>query len=247
MNLILIQSLIFIALLTACGGDLPSPTNKRFPLDTLPMYEVIGSGPIVVVLAVDKQSTLNNPATTNTIVPRLLTAGYSVLSLDLPCHGADTETGVHPLECWARRINSGDNDIFLRFCAGLSGVLDKLNAPTFAMVGISRGAYVAITCAAYDTRLRNLALEIPVTNLNYLNEFKLQPVQERLFGTDQFVPYIIDRVSLVRIGRDDTRVGTDLAVSFSQKINATLELTNAIGHDVAENGSTITWMQSHPF
>jgi hypothetical protein len=43
------------------------------------------------------------------------------------------------------------------------------------------------------------------------------------------------------------RIGSDLAVAFSQKINATLVLTDSIGHDVVENGSMITWMLSHPF
>jgi hypothetical protein len=73
------------------------------------------------------------------------------------------------------------------------------------------------------------------------------PVDETLFGTDQYVPYISDRAILVRIGKDDTRVGTALAVAFAQKVDATLELTDAVGHDVAEDGSTITWLQAHPF
>jgi pimeloyl-ACP methyl ester carboxylesterase len=216
-------------------------------VDKLPTYKVIGSGPLVVVLAMDLQETLYDSGTTDTIVPRLLSAGYSVMSLDLPCHGADAEPGVQPLVCWAQRIAAGDKDIFLSFCAGLFGVLDGLGDPQVAIVGISRGSYVAITCAAYDERFRDLALEIPVTDLNYLTEFKSMPVDEALFGTDQYVPYIKDRSSLVRIGKDDTRVGTALAVAFAQKVGATLELTDAVGHDVDEDGSTITWLQAHPF
>ena len=248
----LTASAILFFLLTACGGGSSStPAGQPLPAlpqaDTLPAYEVIGSGPIVVVLAMDMQETLFNSPTTDTIVPRLLSAGYSVMSLDLPCHGADAEPGVQPLDCWAQRIAAGNQDIFLSFCSGLFGVLDRLDASTVAMVGISRGAYVAITCAAYDERFRDLALEIPLTDLNYLTEFKSLPVDETVFSIDQYVPYISNRNSLVRIGKDDTRVGTSLALAFAEEVGATLELTDAAGHDIAEDGSTIIWLQAHPF
>jgi hypothetical protein len=250
--LILLASLsvLLASLLTACGSEvMPSlPRLAALPkVNKLPAYKVIGSGPLVVVLAMDMQNTLYNPDTTDTIVPRLLSAGYSVMSLDLPCHGADAEPGVGPLDCWAQRIAAGDRDIFLSFCAGLFGVLNELGAPSMGIVGISRGAYVAITCAAYNESFRDLALEIPVTDLNYLTEFKSLPVDETLFGTGQYVPYIKNRFSLVRIGKDDTRVGTALAVAFAQELGATLQLTDAVGHDVAEDGSTITWLQAHPY
>jgi len=198
------------------------------------------------VLAMDMKETLYAPATTDGIVPRLLSAGYSVMSLDLPCHGADAEPGVTPLGCWARRIAAGDNEIFLNFCAGLFGVLDGLGAPKVGIVGVSRGAYLAITCAAYDERFADLALEIPLTDLNYLTEFKSLPVDEKLFGTDQYVPYISNRAVLVRIGKHDMRVGTALAEAFAKEVGATLELTDAVGHQVVEDGSTIAWLQAHP-
>jgi len=242
---------VLLALLTACGsgGSMPSlqPLAPLPKVDKLPAYQVIGSGPLVVVLAMDMQQTLYESGTTYTIVPRLLSAGYSVMSLDLPCHGADAEPGVQPLVCWAQRIAAGDKDLFLSFCAGLLGVLNELGSPQIGIVGISRGAYVAITCAAYDENFRDLALEIPVTDLNYLTEFKWLPVDETLFGTDQYAPYIRNRFILVRIGKDDTRVGTALAVAFAHKVGATLQLTDAVGHDVAEDGSTITWLQAHPY
>jgi hypothetical protein len=102
----LTASTILLALLTACGGGSSTPPVRPLAAmpkaDKLPAYEVIGSGPIVVVLAMDMQETLYNSATTDTIVPRLLSAGYSVMSLDLPCHGADAEpafsAGSAPLQ-----------------------------------------------------------------------------------------------------------------------------------------------------
>jgi hypothetical protein len=242
-----------LLLLAACGdgGGSSAPAVKSLILlptaTQLPAYDVIGSGPLVVVLAMDMQQTLNNAPTTDGMVSRLLSAGFSVMSLDLPCHGADAEVGVQPLDCWAQRIAAGNNALFLDFCAGLIRVLDEAGTSQAAIVGVSRGAYVAITCAAYDERFRDVALEIPVTDLNYLSEFKAHPVDEALFGTGQYVPYIGDRENLVRIGKNDTRVGTPLAVSFAHEIGATLELTDAVGHDVAEDGSTIIWLLAHPY
>ena len=247
----LAAAFVLLAVLTACGGGStasPPPPLPAMPsVDDLPPYEVIGSGPLVVVLAMDMQETLYNSATTHTLVPRLLSAAYSVMSLDLPCHGADAEPGEQPLDCWARRIADGDVDIFLRFCAGLVAVMNHLNVSAAGMVGISRGAYVGITCAAYDERFLDLVLGIPATDLNYLTEFKSRPVDPTIFGTDQYVPYLGNRNSLLRIGKHDERVGTSLAVAFSEKIGATLVLTDAVGHDMAEDGSTIDWLQAHPF
>jgi pimeloyl-ACP methyl ester carboxylesterase len=217
------------------------------PIEDLPAHEVIGSGPLVVVLAMGMQDTLYNSATTHTLVPRLLSAGYSVMSLDLPCHGADAEPGVEPLDCWAQRIAAGDEDVFLRFCAGLLAVMDYRDVSSAGMVGISRGAYVGITCAAYDQRFPSLVLGIPVTDLNFLTEFESHPVDPAVFGTDQYVPYLGNRNSLVRIGKHDERAGTSLAVAFSEKIGATLVLTDAVGHVLAEDGSTIDWLLAHPF
>ena len=136
-------SAILFLLLTACGGGSSStPAGQPLPAlpeaDTLPAYEVIGSGPIVVVLAMDMQETLYNSPTTDTIVPRLLSAGYSVVSL----RSAMPRRGRGPWRAAARLLGSadrgaGNRDIFSNFCSGLFGVLDQLHASTVgAMIGV---------------------------------------------------------------------------------------------------------------
>jgi hypothetical protein len=247
-------ALAVFAVLAGCGGggggnSTPAvPPLRALPIvNQTPAFERLGTGPLVVVLAMDQQQTLHNAPTTDGIVTRLLNAGYSVLSLDLPCHGADADPGVQPLDCWALRIGAGDKDIFLRFCAGLNRVLDDSQVTQAAILGVSRGGYVAATCAAYESRFSDVVLEIPVTDLNYLTEFQSQPVDQSIFGTAQYVPYLADRAALVRIGKDDMRVGTSLAEKFAHDIGATFELTAAVGHAVAEDGSTVTWLQAHPF
>ena len=64
----------------------------------------------------------------------------------------------------------------------------------------------------------------PVTDLNYLSEFKQYPVPESLLGIWQYVPAKSHLPVLVRIGKSDHRVGTDLAVAFAREIHADLQL-----------------------
>ncbi len=220
------------------------------PTVAKPQFLSIGtpSGPVVIVLGLSAEGTLFGTEAWDGI-PYLINAHYQILSLDLPCHGADAPAnGEDALLCWAQRLAAGDNNMFLDFCAGLSDILDDLGVKKAAVVGVSRGGYAAITCAAYDNRLVDVALIAPVTDLNYLSEFA-PPLEanETLFNTQQYVPDLKERHVLVRIGERDTRVGTDLAYSFGRDVGAIVELLNTTGHYAPEDGSTIEWLQRYPW
>jgi hypothetical protein len=68
-------------------------------------------------------------------------------------------------------------------------------------------------------------------------------VDETEFGLQQFYPELREKHILVRIGKDDTRVGTANAVAFADSVGATLELLNTVGHSAPEDGTTITWLE----
>jgi pimeloyl-ACP methyl ester carboxylesterase len=237
---------VLIALLAACDDGSSSAGLSLGPLPkvALPVYELKGSGPIVVVMNMAIADAFVGEVDQDYVAP-LLAKGFSVLSLDLPCHGADAIPGVAPLDCWRERIDAGDSNLFTDYCAGLAAVLDKVGAVEASVIGISRGGYVAITCAAYDPRLTKLALIAPVTDLAYLTEFSGDHVDEQEFGTAQYVPYLQDRPILVRVGRDDTRVGTDLVVAFANMVHAELEYTDGAGHDTTDpSEATVAWLIS---
>lgn len=237
-------SLVFV-LLTACGSGRSGGPQLPASTQLGTKYQMVGSGPLVVVLAESMQVTINrDPAK---VTSHLLSAGYAVLGIDLPCHGADAEPGVSPLSCWAQRIAGGDRGIFMRFCEDLKDVLDSLRPTKVAVVGISRGGYVAATCASHDARLHNIVLLEPVTDLNRLVEFQAHPVDEAAFGLDQYVPSLHQRNILVRIGKADDRVGTDLAEAFAQKVGATLQLLDIAGHTTTEDGNGVKWLQNQGF
>jgi pimeloyl-ACP methyl ester carboxylesterase len=257
-------------ILAGCGGTATAPvsvTAAPAPIlaqanpehGTLPAYATTGNpdGPLVVVLGLSAQGTLFGTEAWDG-VPSLVAAGYNVLSVDLPCHGADAPAnGEDALLCWAQRLATGTyNDMFLDTCADLSAVLDHLGVDKAAIVGISRGGYAAITCAAYDARFVDVALIAPVTDLNYLWEFHALPVSESLFNVQQYIPDLSTRNVLVRIGEHDTRVDTSLALTYGRAVGATLELLNTVGHYAPESdtpinaypagqGNTAGWFGAH--
>jgi pimeloyl-ACP methyl ester carboxylesterase len=225
--------------------------QPAYETKAIPHYQRMGgNGPTVVVLATDMQDTLHGQAADG-VVGRLVTAGYQVLTLDLPCNDGEPTTPTvenlanDPLYCWSVWIHDGDTAIFTQFCAELSNVLSALQLDEVGIVGVSRGGYVATTCAAYEPRITSVVLIKPVTDLNYLSEFKQYPAPEALFSIWQYVPAMSHLPVLVRIGKSDHRVGTDLAVAFAREIHADLQLLDTVGHSAPEDGSTIRFFEAY--
>lgn len=257
MRIIALTVMLLLAiLLEACGGDQDpkqhdGQTLRAEPKVTQhPAYGSIGSGPIVVLLHSGMNTSLYDNGTTAGMPSALVSAGFTVISLDLPCHGDDAPTsGPTTLACWAQRIHDGDDEIFLRFCAGLSDVLDDLNAHSAAIVGISRGAYVATTCAAYEPRFTRIVQEIPVIDLNSLDEFRWAPAVEDIFNLQQYLPYLEDRQILLSIDHADTRVGTDIAITFGHEEGAEVIVTPYGDHilTAADSAYAAQWLLDHPW
>lgn len=223
----------------------PAPTPQARSLDYVlheepgvPTYGLISGGPLVVVFGGALQDTLTG---TNMvpIAPMLAKAGYAVMSMDLPAHGA---LGSTELIGWADAVRAGNTTYFTDFCSTVSKVLDHLGEVRVSVVGISRGGYIAATCGARDSRFNAIALLAPVTDLTRLTEFAGVTVDPAIYGLDQYVPILINHPILVRIGKADDRVGTDAAVAFAGKVGATLQILDVIGHSAPEDGTTLQWL-----
>lgn len=160
---------------------------------------------------------------------RLLYArGWNVVSLDLPCHGADhRELEPEGLAGWAARTARGE-DIVAVFRARVNDVLahlvaERLAAPhRFAVAGTSRGGFMAFHAAAGYPGIRAVAGFAPVTDLLALSEFAGQeenPLLPRLALT-QAVAALAARAAWITIGNADARVDTARVLAFAHALAA---------------------------
>jgi alpha-beta hydrolase superfamily lysophospholipase len=230
---------VVLLLIAACGGSNDAPQAAIVP-PALPHYEYIpNSGPLIVLMAASAEESIHGMGR---LPADLTSAGFSLLALDLPCHGQDAEPNLDGLVCWRRRMEAGDKGIFREFCKGVTAVLDHFSVKRAGVVGLSRGAYVAATCAETDARLQYLGLLAPVTDLEQLSEFNGYAVDDPNFQLLHYRAQLSKRHVLVRIARDDERVGTESAVNFAQTIGADLQVLDLVGHVAPEDGATTQWM-----
>ena len=155
--------------------------------------------------------------------------GWNVVSLDLPCHGADRRNGEPPeLAGWAARTGRGE-DIVAPFQERANDVVDHLIAAGFAdpahiaAAGTSRGGFMAFHAAASSPHIRAIAAFSPVTDLLALTEFaglEEDPLACRLTLLNA-VEALAGRAAWITIGDQDERVGTRNAIALAEALSTT--------------------------
>lgn len=183
--------------------------------------------PTAIVLASVESYTLDGLNGVDPIAPALRDLGYDVYSIDLPCHFEGAE--VDGLVCWNSEIASGNVDLLSGFCETISKKVDQIGARRVQYVGVSRGGYMAFECAALDPRVTDVAQLAPVVDLRSLREFS----QNELAGEitlDRYSRNLATRNTLIRIGMNDDRVGTETVVSFGRLVGAEIHLLPVDGH-----------------
>ena len=163
------------------------------------------------------------------LVGRLLHAhGWNVVSLNMPCHGADRRVGEpEELSGWAARIGQDEN-IVASFRKQVNDVVAHLVAAGIAdpdhiaAAGTSRGGFMAFHAAVGNPPIRAVAGFAPVTDLIALSEFAGQennPLIRRL-ALAQSVEKLADRAAWIFIGNADERVDTGKAEAFAHALAA---------------------------
>ena len=158
---------------------------------------------------------------------QLTDRGFLLVSLDLPCHGADRRLREpEGLAGWRARVDSGE-PLVEPFVRRASAVLDYLvkhkysDSNHVAACGTSRGGFAAMHFAAADARVKCVAGFAPVTDLAALSEFKdvsdLSAIAKLSLASQ--ADRLAGRPVWIAIGDADQRVDTDRAIALSRSLS----------------------------
>jgi pimeloyl-ACP methyl ester carboxylesterase len=174
--------------------------------------------------------------------------GWNVVSVDPPCHGEDLRSGERAeILGWVDRFAKGE-DTVAAFVARTNDVIDELvrdgvaRPGAIAVMGISRGGFLAFHVAAGNARIGAVCTLAPVADWSVLREFAGMTENALVKGTA--VMNIADTITCpvwTIIGSSDDRVDTGKTVEVMQRLLANntkretklaidLHLTSTPGH-----------------
>lgn len=148
-----------------------------------------------------------------------------VFSLDLPSHGPGLPA-VDAIAAWAEEIERG-NDVLTSFVKKAHTMVHALEQQgmieegKLAMMGLSRGAFIACHVAADLPQVKTLLGFAPLTQLTFAREFeemRENPIAEQL-NAYHLIPKLADRTVRFYIGNLDKRVGTHRCFQFIESLS----------------------------
>jgi len=194
----------------------------------------------VLILATSEAESLREYARVADHLP-----GWRVRSIDLPAHGADRRAHERkPLTAWRQRLDQGD-DLIGDFQSRLSRLIDDLPPGPVAVIGVSRGGFLALHAAARDPRIRAVVAFMPVTALHALTEFADTTHYDAL-DVAHLATALSDRPVWISISHDDPRVSTPVVLAAADAVRATFLVEAARGHhySVAAEQAAATWLRN---
>jgi len=263
---------ILAALLLSAGIATAAPsftTQKTFAGDEYGFIAQPKPGHMAIMFTTTIASSLTGEFTS--IGNTLAKAGFVVVSVDVPCHGAETpgrarrlvdrvlngKGSGEGLGCWAARVGDTEGDFFAPFIERVKRVVADMHARKLVSgnrvvaIGVSRGGYLALRAAAADERITDVVGMAPVTDLQRLDEFSKIKVNESVYGLDKYASQLAKRHLFLQIGSADGRVGTHealrlidavTAAGHGEPVDLTLLLTPAPGHTTAEHDRAAKWV-----
>ncbi|MEO7653484.1 MAG: alpha/beta fold hydrolase, partial [Bryobacteraceae bacterium] len=149
--------------------------------------------------------------------------GFLVVSLDLPCHGAELRPGESSgVAGWRTRLTNGENAVAgftKRAVAVLSYLIEQKYADPkrIAVAGSSRGGFMALHLAAAEPRIAAAIAFAPVTGLRAVREFKgvANDTLVRSLDIMNQAAKLADRAIWISMGHNDTRVDSHHAIDFA--------------------------------
>lgn len=210
------------------------PTLKARPsLSSLEILELSleDRGPSVVYFALSARDSLsldpfNQPASA------LFDQKIRVLSFDLPYHGKDLNP-QDAMKRWAEHLQA-DPQFIDTYIQNVKADLEHLedigmiDLGKTALMGLSRGGYIALRLAAELRECKGVLAFAPLTNFSDLAEFKNELPESLIAGQslNAFIPRLSGKKIKIHIGVRDTRVST----------RASFEFLEALAEECYQNG-----------
>jgi len=197
------------------------------------------SPPTAIVLATSERESLREYSGIAASLP-----GWRILSIDLPAHGDDRRPGeLKPLAAWRTRLDAGE-DLIGDFAVRLSKMVDGLPNRPVAVIGVSRGGFLALHAAARDPRITAVVAFMPVTHLGALDEFGDANGRYDTLDVAHLAPRLVGRSVWMSIGRTDTRASTAAALTAAEALEAPLLLEAESGHHYSQlaERAAATWL-----
>ncbi len=183
--------------------------------------------PTLLLLAMAAAETLGQTPY-NRIGQRVAAAGWLVVGLDLPAHGADAQPGEPTgLAGWRARFDRGEDfvadlqwhaaDVLVHLVG--AGHSDRARLAT---AGTSRGGFMATQVAAAVPEVRAVVAFAPVADLAALSEFAgvADPARLAALALARQAAALANRALWVTIGSADQRVDTDRTITFTRAVTA---------------------------
>jgi pimeloyl-ACP methyl ester carboxylesterase len=160
----------------------------------------------------------------NQPVTALLGHPLRIFSLNLPGHGKDLPS-QEGMRHWAEQFKN-NQDPLTPFIESIvksieALVADGLAPPEkIALMGLSRGSFIALHVAARLPFIRTLVCFAPLLDLSFSSEFEKLEEHPLVENLDPFslVPALCDRQLRFYIGNVDRRVGTERTFQFVQQL-----------------------------
>ncbi|HTN06170.1 GDSL-type esterase/lipase family protein [Agriterribacter sp.] len=153
--------------------------------------------------------------------------GWLCVSLDLPYHGRFQSEGFpKELKGWANAVQRredfvSDNNLRMREILEFLIQRGYADPKRVAVCGTSRGGYLALQFAAFEERVKSVAVFAPVTDLFVLHEFSdfKKDVSPDSYSLANRIVELSKKNVWIAIGNQDQRVGTDQAVRLAREIS----------------------------
>lgn len=182
-----------------------------------------GTLPAVLYLALSaEESLLEDPF--NQPVLKLLDSPVRVFSVDLPFHGKNLDS-KKSLEHWAHAFAQGE-DIIAHFLLQLEETLSHLFSSNviknnnLAVMGLSRGGFLANHLAAKMTEISTILTFAPLTKISEGKDFEflsLNPTLQSL-NLHNLNDHLYSKKQRIYMGNRDTRVGTDICYHWVRSL-----------------------------